>query len=73
MKQDTEGLCSETTLRDGVGREVGSGWADTCVSVADSCQCMAKTITMFSSNYLGINKLKTAVDYFHDSWRMSYI
>ena len=27
------------------GREVvgGSGWGNTCVPVADSCQCMAKT------------------------------
>ena len=25
----------------------GSGWEDTCTSMADSCQCMAKTITIF--------------------------
>ena len=31
------------------GREVGgvSGWEDTCIPVADSCQCMAKTTTIF--------------------------
>ena len=29
----------------------GSGWGDTCVPVADSCQCMAKTMTLLQSNY----------------------
>ena len=24
-----------------------SGWGDTCVPVADSCQCTAKTTTIF--------------------------
>jgi len=24
----------------------GSGWGDTCAPMADSCQCMAKTITI---------------------------
>ena len=27
------------------GGEEGSGWGDTCAPTADSCQCMAKTIT----------------------------
>ena len=34
--------------RDGMGREVGEGirMGNTCKSMADSCQCMAKTTTM---------------------------
>ena len=33
---------------DGMGKEVGGGFwiGDTCASVADSCQCMAKTTTI---------------------------
>ena len=35
-------------LRDGMGREVGGGFrmGNTCTSMADSCQCMAKTTTL---------------------------
>ena len=32
-----------------VGRELGwggSGWVDTCIPMAESCQCMAKTTTV---------------------------
>ena len=34
-------------------REVGGGFrmGDTCTLVADSCQCMAKIITILYSNY----------------------
>ena len=34
--------------RDGMGREVGGGigMGNTCKSMADSCQCMAKTTTI---------------------------
>ena len=37
--------CTGKTQRDGVGREVGGGirMGNTCKSMADSCQCMAKT------------------------------
>ena len=31
------------TLRDGMGREGQDGYMYTCKSMADSCQCMAKT------------------------------
>ena len=36
------------TQRDGMGREVGEGFrmGNTCKSMADPCQCMAKTTTM---------------------------
>ena len=40
--------CTGTTLRDGMGKEVEGGFrtGDTCTSMADSCQCMAKTTTV---------------------------
>ena len=31
---------------EGWGGEGGDGWGDTCGRVADSCQCMAKIITI---------------------------
>ena len=36
------------TQRDGMGREVGAGFrmGNTCKSMADSSQCMAKTTTI---------------------------
>ena len=44
--------CTEMTLRDGVGREVGVGFrmGNTCTPMADSCQCVAKTTTILLSN-----------------------
>ena len=40
--------CTGKTQRDAVGREVGGGieMGNTCKSMADSCQCMAKTTTI---------------------------
>ena len=40
--------CTGKTQRDGMGREVGGGigMENTCTSMADSCQCMAKTTTI---------------------------
>ena len=42
------GWCTGITQRDGMGREVGGGigMGNTCKSMADSCQCMAKTTTI---------------------------
>ena len=42
------GWCTGKTQRDRVEREVGEGirMGNTCKSVADSCQCTAKTTTM---------------------------
>ena len=39
-----QGWCTGKTQRDGMGREVGGGigMGNTCKSMADSCQCMAK-------------------------------
>ena len=40
--------CTGKTQRDRVEREVGggTGMVNTCKSMADSCQCMAKTTTI---------------------------
>ena len=40
-----QGWCTGKTQRDGIGREAGGGirMGNTCKSMADSCQCMAKT------------------------------
>ena len=44
--------CTGKTQRDRVEREVGGGIGigNTCKSMVDSCQCMAKTTTILSSN-----------------------
>ena len=43
-----QGWCTGMTQRDGMRREVGAGigMGNTCKSMADSCQCMAKTTTI---------------------------
>ena len=43
-----QGWCIGMTQRDGMGREVGRGigMGNTCKSMADSFQCMAKTTTI---------------------------
>ena len=43
-----QGWCTGKTQRDGMEREaeVGIGMGNTCKSMADSCQCMAKTTTI---------------------------
>ena len=43
-----QGWCTGKTQRDGIGREVGVviEMGNTCKSMADSCQCMAKTTTI---------------------------
>ena len=43
-----QGWCTGKTQRDGMEREVGRGIGkgNTCKSMADSCQCMAKTTTI---------------------------
>ena len=42
------GWCAGMTQRDGMGREMGRGFrmGNTCKSMADSYQCMAKTTTV---------------------------
>ena len=49
MRQGAQGWCTGMTLRDGMGRKVGGGFSmgNTCTPMADSCQCMAKTTTIF--------------------------
>ena len=48
MRQGAQGLCTGTTLRDGMGREAAEEFriGDTCTPMADSCQGMAKTTTI---------------------------
>ena len=43
-----QGWCTGKTQRDEMEREVGGGirMGNTCKSMADSCQCMAKTTTI---------------------------
>ena len=43
-----QGWCTGKTQRDGIGREAGGGigMGNTCKSMADSCQCIAKTTTI---------------------------
>ena len=43
-----QGWCTGITQRDGMGREVGGAFrmGNTCKSMVDSCQCMAKTTTI---------------------------
>ena len=45
MRQGAQGWCTGMTLRDGVEKEVGGGcmMGNTGTSMADSCQCIAKT------------------------------
>ena len=44
MIQDARGWCTGMTQKDGMGTEVGGVFrmGNTCKSMADSCQCMAK-------------------------------
>ena len=46
MILDAWGWSTETTQRDGTGREEGWGFrmGNMCIPVADSCRCMAKPI-----------------------------
>ena len=48
QETSARGWCTRKTQRDGMEREVGGGigMGNTCKSVADSCQCMAKTTTI---------------------------
>ena len=47
-----QGWCTGKTQRDGMGRKVGGriGIGNTCKSMADSYQCMAKSTTILLSN-----------------------
>ena len=47
-ERSARGWCTGKTQRDGMGREMvgGIGMGNTCKSMADSCQSMAKTTTI---------------------------
>ena len=53
------GWCTGKTQRDWVEREVGGeiGMGNTCKSMAYSCQCMAKTTTIFKVIHLQLIKI----------------
>ena len=53
-----QGWSTGKTQRDGMGKEVGGGigMGNTCKSMADSCQCMAKTTTIISFQLIKINE-----------------
>ena len=58
-----QGWCTGMTQRDGMGREVGGeiGMGNTCKSMADSCQCMAKPLQycrVISLQLIKINEKK---------------
>ena len=46
------GWCTGMTQKDEMGRKVGGGFrmGNTCIPMADSCQCMAKPL--FKKNFL---------------------
>ena len=48
MRQGAQGWCTGMNLGDGMGTEVGGGFwmGNTCVPMANSCWCMAKTTTI---------------------------
>ena len=52
MRHGAQGWYNGMTQKDGMGRKVGGGFrmGNTCTPMADSCQCMAKTTTIFWSN-----------------------
>ena len=45
---NAQGWCTGKTQRDGMEREAGRGigMGNTCIFMADSCQCMAKNTTI---------------------------
>ena len=53
-----QGWCTGKTQRDGMEREVGVGigMGNTCKSMSDSCQCMAKTTAIFK--VISLQRLK---------------
>ena len=48
QEESAQGWCTGKTQRDGMKKEVGGGFrmGNTCKSMADSCQCIAKTTTI---------------------------
>ena len=53
--------CTGKTQRDRVEKEVGGGigMGNTCKSMADSCQCMTKTTTIYKVISLQLKKKET--------------
>ena len=53
-----QGWCTGKTQRDGMGREAGGviGMGNTCKSMADSYQCMAKTTTTLKKKFSSVTQ-----------------
>ena len=70
MILDAWGWYTEMTHRDGTGREEKGGFrmGDTCISVADSCWCMAKPI-----QYFKVKKKKKKSLFQHQSSKASVL
>ena len=60
-----QGWCTGKTQRDGVGREAGGGigMGNTCKSMADSCQCMAKPLQYCKVISLQLIKKKVIIEF----------
>ena len=60
MRQGAQGWCTGMTLRDGMGRVIGGRFmmGNTCTSMANSCQCMAKPLQYCKVISLQLNKFK---------------
>ena len=70
MRQDAQGWYTGMNLRDGMGREVGGGFrmGNTCIPVADTCQCVARLHAVPTALYvhLSIGKSKPVLDIMHE-------
>ena len=54
MRQGAQSWCTGMTQRDGMGRKVGEDFrmGNTCIPVADPCQCMGKPLQYCKVNSL---------------------
>ena len=72
MIQGARGWYTGMTQRDGMGREVGRGFrmGNTCTSMADSCQCMAKPIEY--CKVISLQKKKVDYEYYYQDTLFSW-
>ena len=63
MRQGAQGWCTGMTQRDGIGREVGRKirMGNTCISMVDSYQCMAKPVQYYTVISLQLKEKKNKV------------
>ena len=65
MIQGAWGWCTGMPQRDGMGREVGEGFrmGNTCTTMADSSQCMAKSIQYCKLKEINNNFFKKLIEW----------